>query len=238
MYVDDVGEQHDRVGDACVNEVGARLPGPPPQLLDCQAIRGEEDRTDGYNSDDTAEAISDARVALGRELAALRGGAGYSQKEFAPLTGFSRSTLANVEIGRQNVPRVFWARAAEALNAPALIAGHDQIEALVVARRENAARRAQAQRDAVIRNWRHRQPAGSDIELGPSMTHVPPLARSDPGQIDIWLTTSIGIGYHAAIPLRCADPAQIAAVVGNLMAISFGDDTGPGDGMTDRTPIR
>jgi DNA-binding XRE family transcriptional regulator len=46
-------------------------------------------------------AIVEARRALGRQLAALRKAAGYSQHEFAPLTHYARSTSANVEVGRQ-----------------------------------------------------------------------------------------------------------------------------------------
>src|SRR5450755_4623538 len=72
-----------------------------------------------------AHAISAARQALGRQLAALRRTAGYSQKDFAPLTGYRRGTVANVETGRQNVPRVFWERCAKALGADELVAAHE-----------------------------------------------------------------------------------------------------------------
>jgi transcriptional regulator with XRE-family HTH domain len=46
--------------------------------------------------------------ALGVELAAYRRAAGYTQAQFAELTGYSRSTIANVETGRQHVSRDFW----------------------------------------------------------------------------------------------------------------------------------
>ncbi|MCA1673310.1 MAG: helix-turn-helix domain-containing protein, partial [Actinobacteria bacterium] len=49
-------------------------------------------------------AIADARHALGRQLAELRKAAGYTQHKLAPCTLYARSTLANVEIGRQHVP--------------------------------------------------------------------------------------------------------------------------------------
>ncbi len=56
------------------------------------------------------EEITAARYALGRQLAALRSAAGYNQTDFAPLTGYGRSTVANVEVGRQNVGWDFWER--------------------------------------------------------------------------------------------------------------------------------
>ncbi|MGH3907236.1 MAG: helix-turn-helix domain-containing protein, partial [Pseudonocardiaceae bacterium] len=51
------------------------------------------------------QAIVEARRMLGRRLAELRKAAGCSQHEFAPVTLYARSTLANVEIGRQHVPQ-------------------------------------------------------------------------------------------------------------------------------------
>lgn len=83
--------------------------------------------------------VPDARRTLGRQLAALRKAAGYSQHGFAPLTLYGRSTLANVETGRQNVPREFWQRCDAALGAGgALVAGFEAVQAL----RHRAHRRA------------------------------------------------------------------------------------------------
>jgi DNA-binding XRE family transcriptional regulator len=45
-------------------------------------------------------ATAAAQSALDRELAAFRRAAGYNQMQVAPFTGYSRSTLANVEAGR------------------------------------------------------------------------------------------------------------------------------------------
>ncbi|MGH3319271.1 MAG: helix-turn-helix domain-containing protein [Streptosporangiaceae bacterium] len=50
------------------------------------------------------EDITDARRALGKRLAAYRRAAGLNQKRLAPITGYGRSTVANVETGRQRVP--------------------------------------------------------------------------------------------------------------------------------------
>lgn len=71
-----------------------------------------------------------ARQALGRALADLRATAGYRQETFAPLTGYSRSTLANVETGRQRVPRRFWVSCDDILHASGrLTAEYDRIDA-------------------------------------------------------------------------------------------------------------
>jgi transcriptional regulator with XRE-family HTH domain len=72
-----------------------------------------------------ADEILAAREGLGRRLAVLRQAAGYSQRTFAPLTGYGRSTLASVETGHQNVPREFWLRCEDALGAGALVDAYD-----------------------------------------------------------------------------------------------------------------
>jgi hypothetical protein len=71
---------------------------------------------------------SDARVALGRRLAELRRAAGYTQHGLAPLTLYGRSTVANVELGRQSVGRDFWVRCDDALRTGGVLAAeYDQI---------------------------------------------------------------------------------------------------------------
>ncbi len=62
-----------------------------------------------------------ARAALGRQLAASRRAAGLSQEQLAPLSGYSQSTVANSEIGRQRVPRGFWRRCDDALERARLV---------------------------------------------------------------------------------------------------------------------
>lgn len=70
----------------------------------------------------------EALIALGRQLATLRNKAGYSQWEFAPLTGFSRSTLSDAELGRHWQSRDFWISADTALKRDGqLLAAFDQI---------------------------------------------------------------------------------------------------------------
>ena len=83
--------------------------------------------------------IAAARRALGRQLARYRQAAGLNQHQFAPPTHYGRSTIANVEVGRQNVPRDFWERADELLAAGGgLIRGYDQLQALIARQRREA----------------------------------------------------------------------------------------------------
>jgi transcriptional regulator with XRE-family HTH domain len=56
------------------------------------------------------EEVAGMRRALGQELARLRHAAGLSQRQFAPLTSYSRSTLSDAELGRGRVSRDFWER--------------------------------------------------------------------------------------------------------------------------------
>src|ERR1700759_4372373 len=76
-----------------------------------------------------SERIWEQRQALGRRLAALRSRSGFSQWEFAPLTGYPRSTLSDAELGRHRLRREFWLRCDELLKAEGrLVASYDRIE--------------------------------------------------------------------------------------------------------------
>ncbi len=89
------------------------------------------------------QAIVEARRMLGRRLAELRKAAGYSQHDFAPVTLYTRSTIANVEIGRQHVPQSFWQRCDEALGTEgALTRDYEELQALIRRRHEEAAQQA------------------------------------------------------------------------------------------------
>jgi hypothetical protein len=94
------------------------------------------------------ERIWEQRRALGRRLASLRSRSGFSQWEFAPLTGYSRSTLSDAELGRHRLRREFWERCDEALIADGVLtAAYDRIEAVAVAVRRTARSQAQAVRE-------------------------------------------------------------------------------------------
>ncbi len=88
-----------------------------------------------------SDTVENARRALGAQLAACRRAAGYSQATFAALVDYSRSSVANVETGRQHVPCEFWKSADEVLHAKgALAEANDEIEATVRREREDYAR--------------------------------------------------------------------------------------------------
>lgn len=82
------------------------------------------------------QAVDGAWRELGRQLAALRQAAGHTQHEFASLVHYTRSSIANVEVGRQHAPRKFCVLADSVLaSGGALAAAWDEIESLEQTRR-------------------------------------------------------------------------------------------------------
>jgi tetratricopeptide (TPR) repeat protein len=77
----------------------------------------------------SAQSAAEDWCALGRQLSECRRAAGLSQVQLAPLAGYSRSTVANVETGRQHVPRDFWTGCDTALRTGDTFArAYDEIE--------------------------------------------------------------------------------------------------------------
>jgi transcriptional regulator with XRE-family HTH domain len=129
-----------------------------------------------------SERIWEQRRALGRRLAALRSRAGFSQWEFAPLTGYSRSTLSDAELGRHRLRREFWQRCDDALRADgALIAAYDRIEVQASAARRSARSQAQAAREEQASQRLH-----ALLPDGPSPA---PTAEPDPVALEATLET-------------------------------------------------
>jgi tetratricopeptide (TPR) repeat protein len=94
--------------------------------------------------------VADARRALGRRLAAYRRAAGLSQKGLAPLVQYGRSTVANVEIGRQKCSQDFWRRCDEVLAADgALLAAYETVDAHARQQHQQVAAAAAASRDTL-----------------------------------------------------------------------------------------
>jgi transcriptional regulator with XRE-family HTH domain len=84
--------------------------------------------------------VVQARQELGRMLAAWRDAAGLTQRELARRVSYSRSSVANAEIGRHSNTREFWIRADHELNTKrALLAAYDDLDQLVQARHTQAA---------------------------------------------------------------------------------------------------
>jgi hypothetical protein len=95
-----------------------------------------------------AETVAQMRRALGQQLAAMRYRAGLSQWELAPLTGYSRSTLSDAELGRHRLRRAFWLRCDELLKADSrLVASYDRIETAAAVVRQRARSMAERARD-------------------------------------------------------------------------------------------
>lgn len=76
--------------------------------------------------------VTEARRDLGRRLAAWRAEQGLTQTQLATNICYSRSSVANAEIGRDTSVRRFWQDADRAVDARgALLAAFDQMAALV-----------------------------------------------------------------------------------------------------------
>lgn len=88
--------------------------------------------------------IRQDRLALGARLAAWRTAAGETQRSLSTKLAYSRSTIANVEVGRQSAPREFWQRCDQVLSAGGqLLAAYDQLAARVRAHAVEQARQHQ-----------------------------------------------------------------------------------------------
>lgn len=92
------------------------------------------------------ERLQEAKQALGRRLRDMRTARGLRQKDVAERVVSTRSTVANVETGRQLVDRVFWQQCDALLLAGGqLLGGYDayrRLERQHHAERDEAARRA------------------------------------------------------------------------------------------------
>ncbi|WP_432903971.1 helix-turn-helix domain-containing protein [Micromonospora matsumotoense] len=88
--------------------------------------------TDAVPGPVTSEQIRDLQKALGRQLAHWRKAAGMTQAALARRTAYSRSSVANVEIGRNAITRGFWERADRELRAQgSLVDAFDTLQELI-----------------------------------------------------------------------------------------------------------
>jgi tetratricopeptide (TPR) repeat protein len=112
------------------------------------------------------EAITEAKRALGRQLAAYRDTAGLNQRQLAPLIHYGRSTIANVETGRQTCSRTFWERCDQALETDGvLIRAYEDLTALIRAQQAEVARRMDEERSSRLSQLT--AAAGPTGHLGP-----------------------------------------------------------------------
>jgi Helix-turn-helix domain len=79
---------------------------------------------------ESAPELADLKRALGAQLAASRQAVEVGQQQVAHKTGYSRSSVAHAEAGRQLLTREFWKTADELLKAGgALLAGYERVHA-------------------------------------------------------------------------------------------------------------
>lgn len=109
------------------------------------------------------------RLALGQQLAACREAAGIIQPQIARRTGYSRSSVAHAEAGRQLLTREFWKTADELLQADgALLANYDQVQAAKQAHEAQSreAELARAYAEAQVRAQELRATTPSEAQNG------------------------------------------------------------------------
>jgi transcriptional regulator with XRE-family HTH domain len=113
------------------------------------------------------QTITEAKRALGRQLAALREAAGKTQEQLAQQINYGRSTIANAETGYSTCRRTFWEHADQALHAnAALLAGYDDLQALTRRHHTQTAHLIEQRRSAAvhpIHDQQSRAPDDADI---------------------------------------------------------------------------
>lgn len=99
--------------------------------------------------------VTGARRTLGEQLHSLRDAAGITQQQLAQIVGYSRSTVANVESGRQQVGRSFWELCDDALRADGLLkSGFHEVQEMLRHLSRQQAEAAQRARQAQIAEWK------------------------------------------------------------------------------------
>jgi transcriptional regulator with XRE-family HTH domain len=131
----------------------------------------------------STESLLQMRRALGRQLAALRNRAGLSQWDLAPLTGYSRSTLSDAELGRHRLRREFWLRCDQLLKADSrLLASYDRIETAAAVLEQRARGSAQLAREQLARDQLTREQPTRDQGPTARLRAVEPVAADhEPG---------------------------------------------------------
>ncbi|WP_028188825.1 helix-turn-helix domain-containing protein [Salinispora pacifica] len=108
--------------------------------------------------------LRDMKRALGRRLAELRTRRGLTQDDLGRLVHSNRSTVGNVEVGRQVSDRVFWVQCESLLKAGGeLISGYDEYRAGEIQHREEKAEAARHARWGAVLDHRTITEASSPI---------------------------------------------------------------------------
>jgi len=163
-----------------------------------------------------SEIIDNARRELGAELAAYRRAAGLSQAELASFVSYSRSTVANVETGRQHVPADFWEKADLACHAEGALANaSNHVETLVRREREKAARHATSSRLVL--------PDSSvvGVVLGPASKEVAAASVEDGSWLDaIARAASEARGYAQKAAVTEVGPGTVEQFTADVIRLS------------------
>ncbi|MEU7980093.1 helix-turn-helix transcriptional regulator [Micromonospora sp. NPDC049081] len=142
--------------------------------------------------------LQDAKHSLGRKLRELRKERGLLQKDVAQRLCSTRSTVANVEAGRQMVDRVFWQQCDTLLNADGgLLGGYDayrRLQERYQSERAEAALRARWGTAAV----KALEPNETDPGLVSVCRRLAPTAHSD-GDL---ATTIVSLLGQVALDIR------------------------------------
>ncbi|RSM64045.1 hypothetical protein DMB66_21265 [Actinoplanes sp. ATCC 53533] len=145
----------------------------------------------------TPEDLADARLALGQRLAALRHAAGLNQVDLARQVVTSRSTVANVERGRQSGTRDFWTRCEGIVRADGvLLDGYERVR--ILQRRHD-------------RESGYLQPDGGAASSGPESVQAGPdlvAATSASGGIPGAGSARPGAGVRSSGPVTIGDAVR------------------------------
>jgi transcriptional regulator with XRE-family HTH domain len=140
------------------------------------------------------DAVAAMRRELGRQLASRRREAGYLQRELGVLLGYSRTAVANAEIGSPGIGRQLWERADLALGTGELFArGWTRIQAQVAAESRASAGRPVPGAGSRAPGEASGQPADGLESLTPGTALRACLQRGWPAEEDpdgrLWLVT-------------------------------------------------
>ncbi|MGH4016557.1 MAG: helix-turn-helix domain-containing protein [Pseudonocardiaceae bacterium] len=119
------------------------------------------------------------RLALGQQLAALREAVGIIQPQIARRTGYSRSSIAKAEAGRQLLTREFWQTADELLKADgALLASYEQV---LAAKQAHEARRRETE---LAKAYAEAQARAQEVRATVTPVSTPAPERRGAGRTD------------------------------------------------------
>ncbi|WP_433294445.1 helix-turn-helix domain-containing protein [Actinoplanes sp. CA-030573] len=150
------------------------------------------------------QAVREAWIELGHKLAAKRKAAKLSQVELASRTAYSRSSVANVETGLQQINRTFWEAIDGLLGADGdLLRGYDAAKSLQRERQRPAIEDSGSGREGEGEGEGEGEPASAPLGFlsNPLVTSLmAPL--QPPTSAGVWPnSTFASAGPHSAAPL-------------------------------------